>query len=82
MANATSSLTVCATELQEYAVAADMARCHLKLFETTNSVDKDHAHDHDHSKGTNKVKKKENSRASLIAMWVLRGRAFAALGEL
>jgi hypothetical protein len=92
MANATSTLALCATEVGEHAVAIDMARCHLKLFEGQGEVETGggggggHGHSHDHSHGHGEESKRAEgaaagTRGSLLAMWVLRGRGFAALGE-
>lgn len=92
MANATSTLTLCAAATGEHAVAVDMARCHLKMFEGegggsssghdhSHSHDQSHSHDHSHSgKGQGKVPDRD-ARPSLVAMWLLRGQCFAALGE-
>ena len=88
MANATATLTLCAMEQEEYAVAIDLARCHLKLFEGGAGAEASAGHDHSHSHGHAHAGAGEGGgggevkvRSSLLAMWVLRGRAFAALGE-
>jgi hypothetical protein len=88
MANATSTLALCAMETEEFAVAIDMARCHLKLFEEeeAEAVAAGHGHDHSHTHGHEEGAAAGSGappkpRSSLLAMWLLRGRAFAALGE-
>ena len=85
MANTTSTLALCAVEVDECAVAVDMARCHVKLFEDEVAVagkahDHHHSHGHEHSNAESKPTTPK-LRSSVLAMWVCRGRAFAALGN-
>lgn len=94
MANVTASITLCATEVKEYSVAVDLSRCHLKLFGSTATGDDDsatgthhgHDHSHNHSHGhpfpaMPKPKAIATVNLSTLAMWLLRGRAFAGLGS-
>ena len=90
MAHVTSTLALCALEVGESALCVDMSRCHVKLFEGEREAataagaggSQGGAHSHDHSHGhEHESRPKQKQRASVLAMWVLRGRAFAALGE-
>ncbi len=73
MANTTASLALCALALGDFAAAADFSRCHLKLFGKTSNTTQ--------NPSTQGKKKESDSPSSLVAMWVIRGRAMIALGE-
>lgn len=103
MAHVTSTLALCALEVDESAVCIDMSRCHVKLFEREKETatagagagagpgqgshhnhDHSHGHSHGHEHNSGSRSSSESGpkqRASVLAMWVLRGRAFAALGK-
>ena len=66
IASATAAVAISAVECREYAVAADLSRCYIKLF----TASKDSAAPDWHKE-----------KALAVAMWLSRGRAFVGLGE-
>jgi hypothetical protein len=88
MANTTATLALCALSMNDYAAAADFSRCHLKLFgNESNKKEQEQKEVTDASSDPTlmmQVKKKqkdvESGKSSIVAMWVIRGRAMIGLG--
>lgn len=83
MANTTATLALCALSMGEYAAAADFSRCHLKLFGNSTKQETPKQDSFLDPSLMVQVKKKEKEasvQSSIVAMWVIRGRAMIGLG--
>jgi hypothetical protein len=85
MANTTATLALCALSMGDYAAAADFSRCHLKLFDqeknTSSLSSSSNATPVTTSSSVSEIKKKNSkTKSSIVAMWVIRGRAMIGLG--
>jgi hypothetical protein len=89
MANTTATLALCALSMTDYAAAADFSRCHLKLFgnefnkqesQPGSSSGTASATDPNQMTSVKKKSKDAAAKASIVAMWVIRGRAMIGLG--
>ena len=86
MANTTATLALCALSMNDYAAAADFSRCHLKLFgqesnqkEQPNEV-AESTSDPNLMMQVKQKQKEASGKSSIVAMWVIRGRAMIGLG--
>lgn len=83
MANTTATLALCALSMGDYSAAADFSRCHLKLFGNPKSQQNNQRESFLDPNLMVQVKKKEKEtsvQSSVVAMWVIRGRAMIGLG--